>query len=168
MNVRQDLKVTPERLVELDLTMSRIADWARQQLDIVAAIVVGSVARGEARSDSDLDVVILTNQTDAYMQDDRWVFDSLLELAPIVRNQRWGAVFERRVVLSSGLEVEFNFTSPEWASVAPLDDGTARVVGHGCLLLFDRNGLIPRLVSAARAMARFPPKCRSPITPRDH
>lgn len=55
---------------------------------------------------------------------------------------------ERRVRLDSGVEIEFGFTQPTWASVDPVDAGTHRVVRDGLRPLFDPAGLLARLVAA--------------------
>lgn len=113
--------VTAERLDEYAGVTAVIARWARAQDDVVGAAVVGSWARDMARMDSDIDLVILTNQKARYVDDDHWVALALAEPARIVRTQDWGPVTERRVRLSSGLEVEFGFVSPSWAATDPVD-----------------------------------------------
>jgi hypothetical protein len=45
--------------------------------------------------------------------------------------------------------VEFGVVSPAWASTAPLDDGTRRVVADGLQALYDPDGLLAELVKAA-------------------
>lgn len=74
--------------------------------------------------------------------------DAVGEAAQLVRAEDWGPLTERRVVLRSGLEVEFGFVSPSWASVDPVDPGTARVVGDGWSPLVDPDGTLARLGAA--------------------
>ena len=57
-------------------TMDHIRDflhgfvrWASAQLDVQAIALVGSYARGEARDDSDIDLVLLTDQPQNYLED---------------------------------------------------------------------------------------------------
>jgi predicted nucleotidyltransferase len=140
--------LTPMRAREIEAVISRLGDWADQQNDLVALTVVGSVARGDARMDSDLDVIVLTVQTTFYLETDAWIVDAVNEAAPMVRSQLWGAVSERRVRLESGLEVEFGFANPSWAATFPVDEGTARVVTDGCRPIYDPDGLIDRLITA--------------------
>ncbi|HEX6420021.1 MAG TPA: nucleotidyltransferase domain-containing protein [Acidimicrobiales bacterium] len=125
-----------------------VAAWATQQPDVVGVAVVGSWARGQARMDSDVDLVVLTNDKDRYITDGRWVPDAVGESAELVRTQEWGPLTERRVVLRSGLEVEFGFVPPSWASVDPADPGTACVVRDGCSPLVDPKGAFARLSAA--------------------
>ena len=57
-------------------------------------------------------------------------------------------LIEQRLRLPSGLELDVGIGSPRWASVDPLDSGTARVVSEGCRIIHDPEGLLARLRSA--------------------
>ena len=140
--------VTDDRLHEYATVTTLIARWARAQDDVVGAAVVGSWARGAARMDSDIDIVVLTNEKARYLDDDHWVAMALVEPAEIVRRQDWGPLSERRVRLSSGLEVEFGFGPPSWAATDPVDPGTASVVRDGCEPLEDSGAVFERLIAA--------------------
>lgn len=70
------------------------------------------------------------------------------EPAELIRTRRWGPLAERRVALPSGLEIEFGFVPPGWASVDPVDPGTARVVADGCSPVHDPLGAFTRLIAA--------------------
>jgi hypothetical protein len=67
--------------------------------------------------------------------------------------QSWGAVTEHRLLLVSGLEVELNLASPDWAAVEPVDPGTARIVRDGARILHDPQGLLAMLLRATIADA---------------
>lgn len=140
--------VTSGRRRDYRRVVRSVTAWATQQPDIVGVAVVGSWARGQARMDSDVDLVVLTTDKDRYITDGRWVPDAVGELAELVRTQDWGPLTERRVVLRSGLEVEFGFVPPSWAGVDPADPGTARVVRDGCSPLVDPDGALARLGAA--------------------
>ena len=47
-----------------------------------------------------------------------------------------------RVLLSSGADVEISFAPVSWASIAPLDAGTRRVITDGCRILHDPAGFL--------------------------
>ena len=47
--------------------LSRIKAWAEQQGNISGVFLVGSYARGTARADSDVDLVILTSRPEGYL-----------------------------------------------------------------------------------------------------
>jgi hypothetical protein len=61
--------------------------------------------------------------------------------ARLIRDQDWGPLRERRVRLHSGLHVELGVVPPSWAAL-PLDPGTARVLRHGCRVLYDPERLL--------------------------
>jgi predicted nucleotidyltransferase len=48
------------------------ATWAAAQRDVQGVALVGSYARGAARDDSDIDLVILTDQFPKYIEDRQW------------------------------------------------------------------------------------------------
>ena len=124
-----------------------VRSWASDEDAIVGVALVGSWARGEARMDSDADVVVLA-ETDRFVEDEEWIGDLFGSGAVLVRTADWGALTERRVQLPSGFEIEFGFAPPSWADVAPVDPGTEGVISHGCEVWYDPNTLLRRLLEA--------------------
>ncbi len=141
--------VTPARVAEVARVIDAIEGWARSRPDIVGAAVVGSWARGAATMASDLDVVLLTTRPAVYLASTGWW--GFLGAGDLVATERWGVLDERRIALRSGPEIEFGITEPSWAQAAPPDPGTLRVVRDGMDIIFDRDGLLERLVDAAIA-----------------
>lgn len=133
------------RVAEIAGVVDRLARWAAGRPDVVGLLLVGSCARGDARSDSDVDFVVLTDDVDRYA-DDVWTTE--LGLGAVTRTQSWGPVTERRFVTASGLEVEVNVGSPGWATTHPVDPGTRRVVVDGARILHDPAGLLAALIEA--------------------
>jgi len=142
--------VTQDRVTEYVEVKRSVEHWARLQADIVGVAVVGSWARSQAGMDSDIDVVMLTLSKDPFVTGHEWVAPAVSQEARIVRTQEWGPITERRVRLPSGLDVEFGFAPPSWASTDPVDPGTAQVVLDGCAPLVDPGGLFARLIEAVR------------------
>ena len=141
--------LTVERLAECESVRAAVVRWAESRTDVRGVAIVGSWGREQARMDSDLDVVVLTHAKAAYVTRDAWVGDVLGARAPIVRRRDWGPLLtERRVRLASGFELEFGFAPLSWASIDPLDPGTAGVVRDGCLAVYDPDRLIAGLVDA--------------------
>jgi predicted nucleotidyltransferase len=140
--------VDASRLAEYRRVVSAVGSWARGRVDVRAVAVVGSWARDEARMDSDVDLIVLTDDTARCLADDGWICEALGRPVTVVRRQAWGAVTERRARLASGLQVEFGLATPAWASTDPVDTGTARVVRDGCVAVVDRDGLLARLTAA--------------------
>jgi hypothetical protein len=99
--------------------------------------------------DSDIDVVVLTDDPSPYVIGEEWVAGAVSQNAPVVRTVQWGDVLiERRVRLRSGLHVEFGFAPVAWATTDPVDPGTAEVVRKGCLAVFDPELIIQHLTEA--------------------
>jgi uncharacterized protein len=129
-----------------DAIIDRVIDWARGRPDVVGLALVGSCARGTARPESDIDLILLTDEPAAYVQSEDWL--GTLAPATIVRTRTWGAVVERRLRLALGPEVEVGIASPSWASVQPVDVGTLRVVRDGMRILYDPSQLLRKLEQA--------------------
>src|SRR5688500_13002128 len=105
-----------------DTLFALLNSWAEAEEGIEAVALVGSHARGKARNDSDIDVVILATSPATYLANTLWVetFGTVTHF----RREDYGAVQSLRVFYADGLEVEFALTSVEWASIERVDDGT--------------------------------------------
>ena len=53
--------------------LNAFVDWASVQGDVQAIALVGSYARDEARDDSDIDLVLLTDQPQKYLDNLKWI-----------------------------------------------------------------------------------------------
>lgn len=111
--------------------------WARQAPGVRAVALVGSWARGEARPDSDLDLMVLTDGPFAAGVD--WPAHGLTLTE--ARRETWCAAVSHRLFLAPDAEVELTFAAPSWAA-RPLDAGTRRVAEGGLKALFDPDGLL--------------------------
>jgi predicted nucleotidyltransferase len=113
--------------------------WARERVDIEGAGLVGSHARDAGTADSDVDLLILTTDPEPYFLNETWA----TAFGEIERSQveDYGMVKSLRIHYVNGLEVEFGFSTREWAS-APIDEGTLRVVSDGMRILYDPDGLL--------------------------
>lgn len=143
--------MSEDRAHEVGDTIALATKWAQTRPDIRAVALVGSYARGTPRGHSDVDLVVLTDNVESYVENDDWA--STFGPAKIVRRQQWGAVIERRLARPSGLKIEINFGQPSWAATDPVDPGTERVVRDGIRPLYDPDRIVARLVEACR---RFP------------
>ncbi|RPJ27647.1 MAG: nucleotidyltransferase domain-containing protein [Chloroflexi bacterium] len=116
-------------------------NWASDQADVQAVALVGSYARSAARDDSDIDLVILTDQPSKYLDDIKW----MERFGDLERHQieDYGKLTSLRVWYQNGPEVEYGITTPDWAA-APLDAGTKEVMLGGMLVLFERGNLLSR------------------------
>jgi predicted nucleotidyltransferase len=125
--------------------LDRLKAWVEPREDVRALLVVGSVARGDARPGSDVDVVLLTNDPMRYVENIEWV--SEFGSAQLVEREHYGKVTSVRATYGDGLEVEFAFAARDWASI-PLDPGTEAVARDGIFVLLDRDGDATALAGA--------------------
>lgn len=140
--------VPPGRDDEVAELLDAIRLWAHGRADLRAVALVGSWARGNPHADSDVDIVLLTDTPQTYIDDAGWA--RRFGAVEVLRTQRWGVLTERRMLVG-GLLVEFGVVEPAWASTSPLDDGTAQAVADGLVALHDPTGLLSRLVAAVAA-----------------
>ena len=121
--------------------LKQFMDWAQGKPDILAVALVGSYARGEARTDSDLDLVIISSCAEQYTADLSWTatFGEVnhQELEDYTR------LTSARVWYADGLEVEYDITDEGWADL-PLDEGTRQVISDGMVVLFEQGDLLSR------------------------
>lgn len=124
----------------LEELLDGVVRWARARADVRAVVLVGSHARGAARPDSDVDLVLLVERPDELLADTTW----LSAFGAVVRCEleHWGRVESLRAWYSSGLEVEFGLTTPDWATRP--DEGTERVLSDGARVLLDRDLVFAR------------------------
>lgn len=131
-----------------DELVKAVALWAENHVDIVSVALVGSHARGNARVDSDVDLVLQCASPARYLEDLSWI--SEFGVAKDVSVEDYGVVQSVRVFYEDGPEVEYGITSSEWATL-PLDEGTLKVLRDGVKVLLDRDGSLNRAVELALA-----------------
>ena len=89
--------------------IQRFAVWAQSQPDLLAVALVGSHARGQARPDSDVDLVLICSRAADYLADLSWT----LQFGAVREHQveDYGKVMSIRAWYENGLEVEYGITS---------------------------------------------------------
>ena len=119
----------------LDLLQS----WVSTQPHIQALVLVGSYARGSYNKNSDIDLVLLTQEPKQYLSDVNWIkkFGSVTKR----RIEHYGKVTSLRIWYSDEREVEYSITDLSWIH-SPLDAGTRRVLNSGAKVLFEREALV--------------------------
>ena len=128
--------------MKIENFLAWVRQWAEQQSDIQGVLLVGSHARGAARRDSDVDLVILTPSPKRYLES--MSFADNFGAVSKCQVEDWGKVTSLRVWYEDGLEVEYGFALPEWAA-QPLDAGTRQVITDGMKIVFDREGILKGL-----------------------
>lgn len=136
----------------LPANVSEVISAARTLPEVAPGIVgialLGSWARAAGRVDSDVDLIVLTAEPPALLDDRSW-FTAFGKDAVLVGERDFGLVQERRLRRPDGLEVEVGIAGPAWAAVPP-DTGTSQVVRDGMQVLFDPENLLAELVRAVR------------------
>ena len=120
--------------------LQHLVHWSQTRPDMLATALVGSQARGQARPDSDVDLVLLVEQPSAYLIDQAWIgtFGNPAQ----IHRENWGRVTSLRVDYREGLEVEFGLADSSWGS----DPGDARVIRDGIIVLYERGHILSKRV----------------------
>jgi predicted nucleotidyltransferase len=130
---------------QTESVLKAVLAWAAASDAIRAVALVGSRARGAARPDSDIDLVLLVVDPEAFRADDSWLdaidWKSTGVRPTTRRDARYGALWSRHVRVDDGLEVEFGFAPLSWANRDPPDPGTRRVICEGCRVLYDPDAI---------------------------
>jgi len=121
---------------DITLFLSNLVTWARRQPGVGAVALVGSHARGTARPDSDIDILLLLDDPQAFLADASWV----RAFGEPVRQEveHWGKVTSLRVWYADGQEVEYGLAGLDWGS-DPADEGDMRVIRDGIRVVYQRG-----------------------------
>ena len=128
----------------IDVFISSLERWSAGEPGIQAIALVGSHARGAARADSDIDIIIICSDPSHYLDSTNWL-SAFGEIRSAERED-WGLVQSWRVFYLDGTEVEFGITSEQWCSEAEISSGTGRVIGDGVKIVFDPKFLLANLI----------------------
>jgi len=142
-----------------DLIEAAIADWAGSRDDVRAAVVVGSRARTSTPADrwSDLDVVLIVDDSEPYAESAAWVFEfatpalTFLEDTPV--GQR-----ERRVLYETGEDVDLPLFPLSALDRLEQSNNATALIARGYRVLVDEIGLEERL----RGLVERAPKPEQP------
>ena len=133
---------TNSRMKKLIQVIDFIEDfmrWSKRRKDIRAVALVGSYARETATEVSDVDLVIIVEKPQAYFTNTEWI--RVFGRAIAQKVEDYGKLTALRVWYESGLEIEYGFTTRDWAKI-PLDKGTKRVIDDGMRVLFEKEVLL--------------------------
>jgi len=129
--------------------------WVQERDDLRALALVGSWARDSAKPSSDLDLVIVANDPEAYRFPSTWLCSiAFAETAFEVDRYEicaYGNVWSCHIYSKSEAEVELTFAAPVWAKIDPMDPGTRVVVADAFRAIVDKDGVLGRLVAAVCA-----------------
>jgi uncharacterized protein len=134
---------------QLDHLLAPVVSWVRSRPDILGLALVGSHAREAARQNSDIDLLLLACEPQAFRYAESWLADIPWAQGHIVdwRDADYGAAWSRHVRLDPFGELELTFCAASWAATDPIDSGTCKVVSMGCRALVDKVGLFETLLA---------------------
>jgi uncharacterized protein len=137
------------RIVEI---LSPVAAWARSRSDILGLALVGSWARGTARDDSDIDLLVLVSEPEKFRGDVHWLSEIDWTDREITawHDAQYGSVWSRHIELWPNCDIELTFCGPSWAATNPIDPGTIKVVSGGCRIFVDKGPLLKNLMAASQ------------------
>lgn len=137
--------------VEVDAVVRVVAHWALRREDIRAMALVGSWARGDPRSSSDIDLVLLSDRADEYRNRQEWLAEIDLESAGFRIASRedvgYGVVWSCHIALFPSGEAELTFANCSWARADTVDAGTRQVVKDAFRIILDKDGMLADLVA---------------------
>ena len=142
----------------IDTLVQQLVAWARAIERVDGVVLVGSRARGTARKDSDVDLVVLTEAPATFLKTTLWTH-AFGEPARIDRED-CGVVQSVRVHYDDGLEVEFGFARPDWARTDVVDPATAEVIRDGARILADKHGRLGHLLRVVNEAETRNPEAR--------
>jgi aminoglycoside 6-adenylyltransferase len=140
----------------MELMAAAVADWAREQDDVRALLVVGSHARTDTPADrwSDLDLILIVDDPGPYAEDLSWVEEfgrpvlTFLEDTPVGER-------ERRVLYETGEDVDFPLFPVTALERLEKSENAAHLLARGYRVLVDRIGLEERLAQVAASVGQL-------------
>jgi predicted nucleotidyltransferase len=140
------------KLADVNAVMAVVADWAIERDDIGAMAMLGSWVRGNPRPDSDLDLLLLSDLAPDYQRCGMWLTEIDFQSAGFrLRSNEsaiYGVVWSHHVYLLPAAEVELTFAKCSWSNTDPIDTGTRVIVKDAFRIIFDRDGILAKLVGA--------------------
>ena len=112
--------------------LKNICAWCEEDSRIKTLILVGSYARGEESENSDIDLMVVTDDKESLLSDCTWI--DIYGKSREYRFEYYGPCTSVRVFYEDGTEIEYGIVGTSWLNV-PLDEGTKRVLQDGYKVL---------------------------------
>jgi uncharacterized protein len=105
---------------QIDLIVRVVLAWATAQPKIRAVALIGSRARGTARADSDIDLMLLATDPGSFRAEIAWLkqidWQSIDTRPQNWQDENYDAVWSRRIWLTPhSRELELSFARLSWA-----------------------------------------------------
>ena len=109
--------------------------------NIQTILLVGSYSRNEQKTDSDIDVMIITNNKREMVESHEWIniFGNIKQCT----QEEWGVVTSLRV-FTDEFEYEFGIGNLDWIQM-PLDKGTERTLTDGYTIFYEINNCMKEI-----------------------
>lgn len=118
--------------------IEEVSKFFSRQKDIRAMILIGSYAKGEERSDSDVDFIILAKDRNKWLSNTNWT--KLLGTVVSITQEDYEEVKAIRTYYEDNVELEFGFIEESWLK-KPLADTTKEAIEGGYKVLYDPGQL---------------------------
>jgi hypothetical protein len=139
------LEAMPPRVSRV---LDRVPVLVTMHPEIVAVALVGAWATGAGTDASDIDMVVIASDPTALLATDDW-HRMVNESAQLVRSSSFGAITERRLRLTDGMQVSVGIAAPGWLSTKPMYPATAQVLAGGTVVVHDPKGMLQAAIDAA-------------------
>lgn len=127
---------------KVELLLVDFKEWSEQESHIKGVAVVGSFARGDFHSNSDVDLTIISTNKDLTLE----VIKNDFNFGDIesFTLEEWGILTSLRIFYDNGLEVEYGVVTDQWVN-EPLDEGTKNVVKNGFKVITEKENIFYRV-----------------------
>ncbi|MFJ5762546.1 nucleotidyltransferase domain-containing protein [Neobacillus sp. NPDC093182] len=123
---------------KVDFFLENFKEWSEQETNIKGVAVVGSFARGDFHSNSDVDLTIISTNKDLTLESIKNDFNfGNIESSTL---EEWGILTSLRIFYNNGLEVEYGVVTDQWVK-EPLDEGTKNVVKNGFKVVTEKEDI---------------------------
>jgi len=112
--------------------------------NIIAVLLVGSYAINKQKEGSDIDLVIITEEKEKLIIEDRWI--KIFGEPKKKTLEDWGEITSIRVNYKE-YEIEFGIGTRRWIRI-PLDKGTEKVLRDGYIILFEKENSLEDIKKA--------------------
>lgn len=145
---KQFRKATRLALANLDDFVTKLENWSAKQKEVKGAAIVGSWARGSARPDSDIDVILITTRPDDLLNKQEWLGE--FGTAEKIEREDWGLVQSLRVFYADKQEIEFGITTEQWTSQEEIKHGTGEIILDGIVVVYDPHKLLEKVIDLTK------------------
>jgi predicted nucleotidyltransferase len=123
---------------KVNLLLENFKEWSQQQTHIKGVAIVGSFARGDFHSNSDVDLTIISTNKNLTLEIIKNDFSfGNIETSTL---EEWGILTSLRIFYDNGLEVEYGVVTDQWVK-EPLDEGTKNVVKNGFKVVTEKEDI---------------------------